>query len=470
MALFANRSLFSRQAALQGSLPFLIPKPQTMMKLVNVLIYSVLGLWFCTISASAQPERNAPPNTQQVDCRPSPRPSRILLSWEGDPRTSATVAWRTDTTVVNAKAELALADPSPAFNDYETDHPATTQSVRSPYYPTALYHKARFSGLQPNTLYAYRVGDGKHWSEWFQFRTAPKQGDAFRFIYMGDAQNKVFSHWSRAMRAAYAQAPDAAFVLHVGDLINHADNDYEWQEWFSAGSFIHSTIPVVALPGNHEYNKNKQGKKVSFSRYWSPQFHYPDNGPDSSFQDQAYYIDYQHLRLIVLNSNRDLSDQSAWLDTALANSPKRWNMLAFHHPVYSASKGRVNEGIIRHWLPIIQKHNVDLVLQGHDHTYARGKIAEASKQHGTVYVVSVGGEKMYHLSDQEWMHRKAENTQFYQVIKLDGNKLTYTCHTTTGEVYDAFELRKKSNGQTRLKPLPTDYPKERRFSNTLKEQ
>ena len=37
---------------------------------------------------------------------------------------------------------------------------------------TAYYHEARFTALRPNTLYAYRVGDGSTWSEWFHFRTA----------------------------------------------------------------------------------------------------------------------------------------------------------------------------------------------------------------------------------------------------------------------------------------------------------
>ncbi|MDL1878527.1 hypothetical protein FBQ85_25700, partial [Cytophagia bacterium CHB2] len=35
----------------------------------------------------------------------------------------------------------------------------------------ALYHSAEFTGLQPDTVYAYRVGDGANWSEWNQFRS-----------------------------------------------------------------------------------------------------------------------------------------------------------------------------------------------------------------------------------------------------------------------------------------------------------
>ncbi|MFM8215573.1 MAG: fibronectin type III domain-containing protein, partial [Pirellula sp.] len=45
--------------------------------------------------------------------------------------------------------------------------------------------------LQPATKYAYRVGDGVNWSEWFQFRTASTQPEPFSFVYFGDAQNDL---------------------------------------------------------------------------------------------------------------------------------------------------------------------------------------------------------------------------------------------------------------------------------------
>jgi hypothetical protein len=38
-------------------------------------------------------------------------------------------------------------------------------------------------------MYAYRVGDGTHWSEWFHARTAANEPEPFSYIYFGDAQN-----------------------------------------------------------------------------------------------------------------------------------------------------------------------------------------------------------------------------------------------------------------------------------------
>jgi len=429
--------------------------------------YPLLLLIFSIALSTSAQNKNFPPAVQQVKFSPDPRPSRIILTWEDNPATSATVTWRTSSLVTSAKAEIALADPSPYFNDYETDIPASTTTLSTPH-GTYYYHKSQFKNLKPATQYLYRVGDGTYWSEWFQFKTAEKEEKPFRFIYLGDAQNKVYSHFSRVIRAAYAHAPDAAFVLHVGDLINHADNDYEWEEWFRAGSFIHATIPTIALPGNHEYNKNKQGFKESFSQYWQPQFNYHQNGPLDTLQDQAYFIDYQQIRLIVLNSNTYWEEQAQWLDQVLQNSKKRWNILAFHHPIRNAVVGRQNKEVVKYWQPIIEKHEVDIVLQGHDHTYARGFLDPEKK--GAMYVVSIAGEKMYNLTEQKWMQRKAENTQLYQVIDISNNELTYKSYTPSGQKYDAFLLKKNKKGSNQLKELPADITGERRNSNTLVEK
>ena len=50
--------------------------------------------------------------------------------------------------------------------------------------------------------------------------------------------------------AAYAEAPDARFAIHAGDLVNWGSRDFEWAEWFRSVGFIHGMIPAVpACPG-----------------------------------------------------------------------------------------------------------------------------------------------------------------------------------------------------------------------------
>ena len=110
-----------------------------------------------------------------------------------------------------------------------------------------------FENLKPNTLYAYRVGYDKNWSEWIQFNTASSDYSPTEFVYFGDAQNDVLSHWSRVIRKAYQTAPNASFVIHAGDLVDNAHKDYEWAQWFKAGGFIHSQWTAIPVVGNHEF-------------------------------------------------------------------------------------------------------------------------------------------------------------------------------------------------------------------------
>jgi phosphodiesterase/alkaline phosphatase D-like protein len=177
---------------------------------------------------------------------PTPMPDRIVLTWAGDPTNSQSVTWRTSVEVDKAYAEIAIATPGPEFAKSSIRVEAESIALKTDL-STAHYHSAEFKGLTPGTKYAYRVGDGINWSEWFQFSTSKVEQEPFSFIYFGDAQNDIRSMWSRVIREAYSDAPKAKFLLHAGDLINTAQSDAEWGEWFGAGAWLNATIPNVPV-------------------------------------------------------------------------------------------------------------------------------------------------------------------------------------------------------------------------------
>ncbi len=76
------------------------------------------------VSLAQPPEKNLPPEHLQIRYEPQWWPDRILLTPTKDPATSATVTWRTRAEVRTAFAEIALADPSPEFDEYEKDYQA----------------------------------------------------------------------------------------------------------------------------------------------------------------------------------------------------------------------------------------------------------------------------------------------------------------------------------------------------------
>lgn len=396
--------------------------------------------------------------------RPTVVPDRIVLTWTGDPSTTQAVTWRTSTDVARGLAEIAIAGAEPNFNSNAISVQAATQVLKSNL-STAHFHTAEFTSLQPSTRYAYRVGDGNNWSEWFHFSTASAGSQPFSFVYFGDAQNNLRSMWSRVIREAYRDAPRLSFFLHAGDLINSAESDAEWGEWFHAGGWINGMVPSLAVPGNHEQGKDDEGNR-RLSHHWRPSFAFPENGPPG-LEESCYTLVHQGVRIIALNSNEKLQEQTEWLEQVLKDNTHKWVICTFHHPIYSTGNGRDNAAMRGLWKPLFDRYHVDLVLQGHDHTYGRtgletplvdssgkplseenqpGGLNARDHRTGTVYVVSVSGPKMYTMQRFPFMSRQAEFTQLYQVISIDGDTLKFEARTAVGELYDAFTL-KKHDGQ-----------------------
>jgi hypothetical protein len=376
--------------------------------------------------------------------KPTVHPDRVILTWSADPATTASVTWRTSPNVTGPVAEIALAEDGAGFVKKAKSVPAKSEPLQTELH-LAHYHSVTFTDLQPDTPYVYRVGDGFNWSEWNQFRTAAAGPAPLEFVYFGDAQNDIYSLWSRVVRSGFADAPKARFLLHAGDLINNPNRDDQWGEWHNGAGWINRSIPSIPTPGNHEY-----GGRV-LNTHWRPQFTLPANGIPS-LPETNYYLDVQGVRVVSLDSNGKHAEQAEWLDKLLANNPNKWTVLTFHHPVLSTAKGRDNKALREAWQPIIDKHKVDIVLTGHDHTYGRSNLQTglSTKKGGTVYVVSVSGPKMYELEKQAWMARAAEDTQLYQVINISGNVLKYQARTARGALYDAFELRKSKGKPNKL--------------------
>jgi 3',5'-cyclic AMP phosphodiesterase CpdA len=389
---------------------------------------------------------------------PSKDPDRIILTFNGNPATSRAVTWRTDTTITKAVAQIALATVNSGFAEKAKTIEARTEKFDLGRYKANAslmvhYHSTNFEGLLPDKLYAYRVGDGEaHWSEWIQFRTAKEAYAPTSFVYFGDAQNDVLSHWSRVIRMAYQTAPEASFVVHAGDLINNAHHDYEWAEWYKAGGFIHSQWTAIPVVGNHEFRPRSEGESRELSIQWRPQFTLPiENSIPENLHETVYTVDYQDIRFIILNSNANLEEQTDYLEEKLKNSNAKWNIITCHHSVFSPAKGRDFEFARKNWKPLLDTYNVDLVLNGHDHTYARGHVPTRTtstvrkNEITTVYVTSVSGPKQYELDKEQLKSyeedgytpdKTAEQTQFFQVISIEDNKLTYIAYTALGEEYD----------------------------------
>jgi hypothetical protein len=393
---------------------------------------------------------------------PGAFPDRIVLVPSEDPASMLAVAWRTNTGVERPQVQFVRAKDSPDLADDALEVSAQTRPLHGSN-GLAHHHFARITDLQPDTLYAYRVQGVNTWSEWFHVRTAAREPRPFSFLYFGDAQNSIKSLYSRVIRDAWRREPQAALMIHAGDLISGGDDrdDEEWGEWFDAGQFLHATALVVPAAGNHEHDDDPDdADRYVLKPSWSAHLPVPANGVPS-LSATTYWFDYQGVRFITLDSSMAVANglagrQAQWLEPLLRDNPNRWTVVTFHHPMHSVSLGRDNPQLRKHWQPLLERYGVDLVLQGHDHVYGRGSnLAEGKGSRdgaGTVYVVSVAGPKQYRVSDraQQLQQRIAENTQLYQIVRVSENELRYESRTVTGVLYDAFTLLKNAGGEKRL--------------------
>ena len=377
-------------------------------------------------------------------------PRRLILNLTENPSNSQAVTWRTLSEIEDPKAQIALVTDAFPLKDSLKTIDAVSEKVILGKDEAVYHYSAIFKALQPDTLYAYRVGTDDNWSEWNQFKTACKGHDPFTFVYFGDPQEDVKSMCSQIFRVAYKKAPDADFWLFVGDLVDNGDRDDEWAELFYAFGWIPRMTPMILLPGNHEYPDKRLflGKDYKLFHLWRPHFTLPENGPNG-LEETVYFIDYQGVRFVMLNGNEKLEEQAQWLDRVLSENPQPWSIAGIHQPAYSTSKYRNNSGLQNLLVPVFDKHSVDLVLQGHDHTYCRTykikngiRVEESEK--GTVYVISVSGPKFYQVKThyKGLMAKIETGRQLFQVIHVDRNRLFYKSVNLKGEVYDSFTLEK----------------------------
>ena len=272
-------------------------------QLIKKIIF--LCLFVPCFVAEAQQRAYKVPQFAKDWSKPGKHPDHIILNYGQNPATTASVTWRTAPEVKTGYAEIAIATAAPKFWRTAKTLKAKTETLDASKVKDALvvsnYHSVTFSDLQPETLYAYRVGDGEIWSEWIQFSTASDKEAPFSFLYVGDAQNYILELWSRLIREGYRKGPDASFIIHAGDMINNAHNERQWHEWYTAGGWIHSMLPSISVPGNHEYAKlADESAKRQLSVQWQPQFTLPENGV-KGLEETNYYIDHQGMRIIALS-------------------------------------------------------------------------------------------------------------------------------------------------------------------------
>jgi Calcineurin-like phosphoesterase len=158
--------------------------------------------------------------------------------------------------------------------------------------------------------------------------------------------------------------------------------------------------------------------------------------------DQPYAKSLPGAQLLFLDSNRVDQAQADWLERQLTGPGPRLRVVVFHHPAWSCSRHDSTEEVTRRWGPVLERHRVALVLNGHDHNYQR-----FSSPAGVTYVVTGGGGKeLYPLDDDcpagtPAQVAEARRHHFTAVEVRDGS-LAVSAVATDGTVLDRTVIRR----------------------------
>ncbi|SMF26471.1 metallophosphoesterase [Pseudobacteriovorax antillogorgiicola] len=233
----------------------------------------------------------------------------------------------------------------------------------------------RFVALPDTQIYTedYRPGDGR--------KNVTDPSGTFR--YFTDQTQWV---------AENADSLDIKMVVHLGDIVNTAQNITQWERAKEAMDVIdRADIPYGMALGNHDVEGNKDSVDYSrnYRNYFGPQL-YNDRhwygGSSPSGESNYQLIEHEGTGFIFLNIalNSD-QDETNWADQVLSSHRDRLAIITTHKHLQDFRVGfarygeKVKSGILRgitmdnrgsrsqeFYDGLIQRHaNIIMVLSGH---------------------------------------------------------------------------------------------------------
>lgn len=374
---------------------------------------------------------------------------RILLTSTASPATSQFVSWSRTKPRGGQRVVTVAPDGTARTTPAKRKLGTTRRTAGSSH----ARYVAKVTGLRPSTLYRYRIVSGGDATPWRTFRTAGRARDTFSFLQFGDTQVDNAELPARIIDRAARRHPGARLVLQAGDVVNRPWSGREWADLHRAVNPSGQYRSWISSIGNHEQCDVPSPCRSGDARGFRSYFHGPDNG----FRGQRrtwYFTDHGPARIIVLDSfGSDLARQRDFLVKALRTNRRPWSIVLMHRGPFAARGDRDNATMRRWFLGPLERYGADLVLSGHDHSYARARKA------GTTYLTSVSGLKYYDTSARDFSRngatrqRWAERTSTYQVITVARSALrvrSFVAHrdggaepdAKVGDVLDCFTLRR----------------------------
>ena len=292
----------------------------------------------------------------------------------------------------------------------------------------AQVHRVLLEGLQSGRVYTYEVkataGDQKAAAGPYRFRTPSDSLMEWSFCAYGDTRSQPDAH-RRVVLSMKACMP--WLVLHTGDLVADGREMSGWHRFFPVIKLFAPTIPLYPSLGNHEGNADLYYRLLPLPRGYG------------DFGTEWYTFVFGNCQFIALDSNRRISEQTAWLKELLGQPRPPgvdWRIAFFHHPPFSSGPHGGNQELQTQWCPLLEEGGVSLVFGGHDHIYER------SLHEGLNYItVGNGGAPLYKVGGSENPYSQfAASVHGFCRIQVTPHRLKVTAFTDQLQTLDQFTI------------------------------
>lgn len=356
--------------------------------------------------------------------------SALYLSWYGDPATTMTIQWHT---LVEERSQALLLQQGEEWEEVPSEETAL---------PTLLVHKATLDHLEPNTEYAFKVGD----SPTYRFRTAPTTlTEPLRFVIGGDiyANRKLFRRMAQT-----AIEHDPLFAVLGGDIAYAINNNpfrssglRRWSSFFKEWKEAMITsnnriIPFLIVPGNHDITPHQY--ELFFQLFAFP-------------KKQLYRtVDFgSYLTLFLLDTGHFQpidGRQPIWLEKALASHMDVPYRFAIYHeagyPSYYPFEATTPRKIRAHWVPLFEKYHLLAAFENHNHAFKRTYPLLNNKvdPQGVIYLGDGSWGVIPRITKDAWYLDKRGRKNALFVVELTPEKGTIEALTPLNQSIDRIEF------------------------------
>ncbi len=243
-------------------------------------------------------------------------------------------------------------------------------------YLTEVYddYIVSLENLSANTLYYYQVGSDEYgWSEIYSFTTAQtSDADSYTIMAISDIQGSIENNYTDSLPnllTAMSKVKNPAFIISCGDNVDNGKNIDQWHWMLADQAEVWANNAFVGVPGNHEDTFGELSDNVLL----------PNESTDGLEYYSFFYINTYYIFLDTNDLENDALSQTQydWLINELTKANEeekvKWIIVSMHKGLYTAGSHAFDSDVIAlraQLTSVFAEYNVDLVLQGHDHTYS----------------------------------------------------------------------------------------------------